>query len=151
LAPITLDRMPIGQKGPSRPLPFDDADSKPYALARPVREQRGRVRAQDNVLVRIWRQQLGGVQRLFRKINQAAYLISVPFLMILLLGTVVRNRPVALFGATVVVLLNIGRLAAGVANLAIVPFRDGINLSKMRKPFGRVAEPMLTIGLVILA
>ncbi len=57
----------------------------------------------------------------------------------------------ALFGATVVVLLNLARLVSGAANLAVVPFRDGINLSKMRKPIRRVADPALTIGLVILA
>ena len=57
----------------------------------------------------------------------------------------------AVFGATVVVLLNIGRLVAGGANLAVVPFRDGINFKKMKKPLGRVIEPAVTIGLVVLA
>ncbi len=71
--------------------------------------------------------------------------------MILVLGTVVGNRPMALFGATVVVLLNIGRLVAGAANLAVVPLRDGIDLKKMKKPLGRVIEPAVTIGLVVLA
>ncbi len=71
--------------------------------------------------------------------------------MILIVGAVVGSRPVALFGATVVVLLNVGRLAAGVANLAVVPFRDGINFQKMKKPLGRVIEPVVTIGLVVLA
>src|SRR5262245_18688302 len=43
LAPITLDRMPIGYKRPTKPSPLDDAeDSKPYVLAQPVREARGR-------------------------------------------------------------------------------------------------------------
>jgi hypothetical protein len=152
LAPITLDRIPLGQRSPTKPSPLDDAeDSKPYALAQPVLERRGGVRVQDNVIARIWRRQLGGFQKLFRKINQAAYLVSIPFLIILLLGVAVRNRPLALLGATVVVLLNIGRLAAGVANLALVPFRDGIDLHKLKKPAGRVAEPVLTIGLVVLA
>jgi hypothetical protein len=89
--------------------------------------------------------------KFFRKINQAAYLISVPFLIILLLGVVVKNRQLAFFGATIVVLLNIGRLAAGVANLAVIPFRDGLNFSKMKKPAQRVAEPIVTMGLVVLA
>jgi hypothetical protein len=152
LAPITLDRMPIGQRRPTRPSPLDDAqDSKPYALAQPVRQKRGRVHVQDNVVLRFWRRQLGGIQKLFRKINQAAYLVSVPFLMILILGVVVGHRPTALFGATVVVLLNVGRLAAGAANLAVVPFRDGINFQKMKKPLGRVIEPVITIGLVVVA
>ena len=149
LAPITLDRMPIGYR---RPSALDDAeDSKPYVLAQPMLENRGRVKVQDNAVVRAWRRQLGGIQKIFRKISQAAYLVSVPFLMILLLGVAIKNRQMALFGATVVVLLNIGRLVAGAANLAVVPFRDGVNPNKMRKPAWRVAEPALTIGLVVLA
>jgi hypothetical protein len=152
LAPITVDRMPIWRKKPTKPSPLDDAeDSKPYALAQPVRERGGRVKAQGNVVAMVWRRQLGGLQKLFRKINEAAYLVSVPFLMVLLLGAVVRNRPMALLGATVVILLNIGRLISGAANLAIIPFRDGMNLSKMKKPIRRVVEPAVTIGLVVLA
>jgi hypothetical protein len=152
LAPITLDRMPLGQRRPTKPSPLDDAeDSKPYVLAQPVREARGRAVRQDNVVLNLWRRQLGGFQKLFRKVHQAAYLISVPFLMILILGVVLGSRQMALLGATVVVLLNIGRLAAGIANLAVVPFRDGINVGKMKKPAWRIAEPVLTIGLVVLA
>ena len=149
LAPITLDRAPIRTFPPSA---LDDAeDSKPYILEKPVVENRGPVRVQDNVVVRLWRRQLGSVQKFFRVINQTAYLISIPFLMILLFGIVVRNRHLALLGATAVVLFNIARLVAGGANLAVVPFRDGINLKKMKKPILRVVEPTITIGLVVLA
>jgi hypothetical protein len=152
LAPITEDRMPVGYRRPTKPSPLDDAeDSKPYVLAQPMLDNRGRVKVHDNVVVRAWRRQLGGLQKILRKISQAAYLVSVPFLMILLLGVAIKNRQMALFGATVVVLLNIGRLVAGAANLAVVPFRDGVNPNKMRKPAWRVAEPALTIGLVVLA
>jgi len=152
LAPITIDRMPAGYRKPS---PYDDddlGDSKPYALATPERRPRsGGGTGPAGAVVRVWRGQLGGVQKLFRKINETAYLVSIPFLMILLLGAAVRNQPLALFGATVVVLLNIGRLLSGFANLAVIPFRDGINLKKMKKPFRRVVEPVVTIGLVVLA
>ena len=150
LAPITVDRMK-----PARtylPSALDDAeDSKPYVLAQPVREPRGRVTRHDNAALNLWRRQLGGIQKVFRKISQAAYLVSVPFLMILILGAVLKSRPMALLGATAVVLLNIGRLVAGVANLAVVPLRDGVNPGKIRKPAWRVAEPALTIVLVVLA
>jgi hypothetical protein len=152
LAPITVDRMPHLRKSPAKPSPLDDAeDSKPYALATPVRETRGRAHRQDNAALNLWRRQVGAIQKIFRKINQAAYLISVPFLMVLILGVVVQNRQLALLGATAVVLLNIGRLVAGAANLALVPLRDGANVKKMKKPLGRVIEPALTIGLVVLA
>src|SRR5262249_13192368 len=68
-----------------------------------------------------------------------------------LLGAVVGSRSTALLGAAVVVLLNIGRLVAGGANLALVPFRDGLDWSKMKKPLARVIDPIVTIGVVILA
>jgi hypothetical protein len=153
LAPLTVDRMPIGMRRGSAPSPLDDAeDSKPYLLAEPVpAASRGRSSGRPNVVAQVWRGQLGNVQTVFRKINQFAYLISVPFLMALLLGIAVRSRPLALAAATVVVLLNIGRIASGVVNLAVVPLRDGLNLKKMKKPFRRVAEPVLTIGLVVVA
>ena len=152
LAPITLDRMPLGQRRPTKPSPLDDAeDSKPYVLAQPIREERGAVRPLDNVVLRVWRGQLGGIQRILRWINETAYLISVPFIMMILFGTAVRNRPMALLGAAVVVLLNIGRLVTAGASLAVVPLRDGFNWKKLKKPLRRVAEPALTIGLVVLA
>ena len=99
----------------------------------------------------LWRRQLGHIERLFRWINQTAYLVSVPFLMILLLGVMVRSHPMANFGAIVVVLLNIARLVTGVFNLVVIPFRDGIDFRRLKKPIRRVIEPALTIGLVGLA
>jgi hypothetical protein len=148
LAPLTVDRVPLR---PSLPSALDDAeDSKPYVLAKPLVKNRGPVRIQDNVLVRLWRRELGWVQKVFRWLNESAYFVSIPFLMILLFGTVVKSRPLALFGATFVVLLNLGRFIAGAANLAVVPLRDGINVRKLKKPFRRVAEPALTIVLVFL-
>jgi hypothetical protein len=146
--------MPIGRRRERErpPSPLDDAeDSKPYVLAQPIGEERGAVRPQDNVVLRVWRGQLGGIQRILRWINETAYLISIPFIMMLLFGTVVRNRPMGLLGAAVVVLLNIGRLVTGGAGLAVVPLRDGLNWKKLRKPLRRVAEPAMTIGLVALA
>src|SRR5262249_47505872 len=127
-------------------------DSKPYALAKPtVRHSGGAASRPAGVVTRLWRGQLGWVQKLFRKINETAYLVSIPFLVILLLGAVVGNRPLALFGATLVVLLNFGRIIAGAANLAVMLLRDGINFAKMKRPLGRLIEPAVTIGLVVLA
>jgi hypothetical protein len=157
LAPLTVDRMSVGpmlfgRKKPAKPSPLDDAeDSKPYALAKPVRESRGAVRSHDNVVLRAWRGQLSWVNRVFRWINETAYLISVPFIMMLLLGVMVRNWPMAVLGAAVVVVLNIGRLVAGGAGLVVIPLRDGLHWKKLKKPLQRVAEPALTIGLVVLA
>ena len=57
----------------------------------------------------------------------------------------------ALFGAAAVVVLNIARLISGAFNLAVIPFRDGINWKRMKKPMQRLIEPAITIGLVGLA
>jgi hypothetical protein len=136
---------------PTRPSPLDDAeDSRPYALAKPVVDHRGPARIRDNIAVRLWRRELGGFQKVFRWLNESAYFVSIPFLMILLFGTAVKSRPLALFGATFVVLLNLGRLVAGAANLALVPLRDGLSARKLKKPVRRVVEPILTIALVVL-
>ena len=154
LPPLTIDRMPAGHKKPSMFAEDNLADSKPYALAKPERRGSGAGGGGSGpagVVTRVWRGQLGGVQKLFRRISETAYMISIPFLLILLFGAAVSNRSIALFGATVVVLLNIGRLVAGAANLAVVPLRDGIDFEKMKKPLRRVIEPVVTIGLVFLA
>jgi hypothetical protein len=147
LAPLSLDRIRV-----TKPSPLDDAeDSKPYMLAEPELQNRGRVTRQDNVIVGTWRRQLGRIQRPFRKLSDAAYLISVPFLMLVLLGAGIRNRPIALFGAAVVVLLNLGRIVAGGVDITLSVLRDGLNLKKMGKSIRRVAESAATIGLVFLA
>lgn len=153
LAPVTVDRMEIGVRRGSAPSPMDDADdSKPYILSKPISaEPRKKYSGRPNVVVSVWRGQLGAIQKLFRFFNETAYLISVPFLIALLLGAAVRNRSLALSAATVVVLLNVTRLVTGAVNLAMVPLRDGLNTRKMKKPFRKVLEPAFTIGLVVLA
>ncbi len=149
LAPLTVER--VKPVRPVLPSALDDAeDSKPYALARPLVENRGPVKVQDFLAVRLWRRVLGSFQKVFRWLNESAYFVSIPFLMILLFGTAVKSRPLALFGATFVVLLNLGRLAAGAANLALVPLRDGLSPRVIKKPVRRVVEPILTIALVVL-
>ncbi len=150
LAPLTIDRQPALKK-PSMFAEDDLADSKPYLLAQPERRSGGRPVSQVSGLKVFWRQRLGFIEKIFRSINQMAYLISVPFLMILLLGIMVRSHPMSNFGAIVVVLLNIARLVTGFFNLAVIPFRDGINFKRLKKPIRRVIEPAITIGLVGLA
>jgi hypothetical protein len=109
---------------------------------------------------------MGKVQKLFRWLNQSAYLVSVPFLMLLLLGMVVGSNSLMGLGATGAILLNIGRIVAGVANLAVIPFREspiqGIlflippitffymyqNWYKMKNPVKRIVGPIVTLALV---
>ena len=150
LAPLTIDRMPALKK-PTM-FPEDDlADSKPYLLAEPERRSGGWPVSQVSGLKIFWRRRLGLVERIFRWINQTAYLVSVPFLMVLLLGILVRSHPMSNFGAIVVVALNIARLVAGLINVVVIPFRDGIDFKRLKKPVRRVIEPAVTIGLVVLA
>ncbi|MDR3618618.1 MAG: hypothetical protein P4L85_04645 [Paludisphaera borealis] len=172
LAPLTVDRMPGLRKPVPKPTPMDDlGDSKPYALIEAPKARRvsvGSSRPAGEVKI-LWRRQLGTIQKAFRWINETAYLISVPFIMLIFLGAMMHNRPMALLGAAVVVVLNIGRIVSGVANIVVIPFREsplqGIlflippitffymanHWSKLRKPTQRVMGPLLTIGLVILA
>lgn len=166
LSPLEVHRRPIKSA-------YDDdlGDGKPYAIGKPLKAARsiysGGKPANDVVIA--WRQALGVVQRTFRWLNETAYLVSTPFLMLILAGAIFRSRPMALLGATAVVLLNIGRIVAGVANLVVVPFREGIpqgitflippftffylskHWGKLHKPTMRIVSPALTIGAVFLA
>ena len=49
------------------------------------------------------------------------------------------------------VLLNIGRIVAGIADLAVIPLRDGLSPAKLKKPVRRVVEPIATIAAVWVA
>ena len=150
LAPLSMAAIP---KRPFAPSALDDAeDSKPYVLEKPDRRDRHvREGKPANVFVAAWRKEVGWIQRIFRWLNQSAYLASVPFIIVLLFGIAVKAHSIAIFGATFVVLLNIGRIVAGAANLAVIPLRDGFDFRKYKKPLRRVIEPVVTIALVVLA
>jgi hypothetical protein len=112
---------------------------------------------------------MGKFQKFFRWLNESAYLVSVPFIMCILLGLAIQSHWLLVVGATVVVLLNIGRILAGLANLVVIPFRDsplqGIlflippitfyylwkNWPRVHRPVRRIAVPIATLGLVLLA
>ncbi|WP_165245109.1 hypothetical protein [Paludisphaera soli] len=173
LAPLTIEKMPGLRKPAPKPSPLDDlGDSKPYGLVENYKipaVERGRSAGAAGEVKIAWRWGLGSIQKTFRRLNEFAYLISVPFIMIMLMGATARNRSMALFGAEVVVLLNIGRIVTGLANILAVPFREGPvtgllflfppytikymidHWNKLRRPVRRVAMPMLTIALVVLA
>jgi DNA-directed RNA polymerase subunit RPC12/RpoP len=169
LAPITEQRLSALRK---KPTPLDDASFTGLykvvsAPSLPALNAAGGRPA--GAITRTYRHEMGKIQSLFRWLNQSAYLVSVPFLMILLLGVVTNSQSLLALGATVVVALNIGRLVAGMANLLVIPFREsplqGVlflippitfiylyqNWNKVRKPVQRIIGPIGTIGLVILA
>jgi hypothetical protein len=176
LAPLSEENLrPIGRGKQAKPAKarYDDdlGDSKPYKLGEPLRPTAiGYARSRPaSGMTMLWRRELGQVQKFFRWLNETAYLLSVPFLMMILFGAVVRSRPVALLGATVVVFLNLSRIISGLANVVVIPFRDGIvqgimflippltffyassHWSKLKKPTMRIITPILTIAAVFLA
>jgi hypothetical protein len=151
---LSADHRALRPGKKSAPSALDDAeDSKPYVLATPVytgsKHGGGTFGVRSKALA-TWRRETGMIQRAFRWLNESAYLISIPFIIILLFGIVSKSRSTALFGATFVVVLNLGRIVAGIANLAMVPLRDGLNSKKMKKPLRRVIEPVITIAIVVL-
>ncbi len=174
LKPLTVDSLPVLPRLPLQLDPLADVpddDEKPYTFATaemvpPVVAQLSSPVPAGKVA---WRRALGALQKPFRWLNDAAYLVSVPFLMLILVGTIARSRPMAVLGAAAVVLLNAGRLATGLVNLVLIPFREGIgsgllflvplvtpiylvrHWGRMRAATRRVVEPIATVGLVVVA
>jgi hypothetical protein len=72
-----------------------------------------------------WRAAVGSLLKLLRYIDTFAYLISVPFLLLMVFGIVVRNVRFMHTGAVVVVLANYGRFWTDLAALVIRPYKDG--------------------------
>jgi hypothetical protein len=169
LAPISMDNLKalrnkpafVDEPSTAGPYKLATAPSLPVVFAR-----RGKA---AGAITRGYRGGMGQLQKLFRWLNESAYLVSVPFLMLLLLGLVIGNRSLMSLGAAGAVVLNIGRIAAGVANLAVIPFREspiqGVlflippitffylaqNWYKVKRPVMRIVGPILTLALVALA
>jgi hypothetical protein len=120
-------------------------------------------------VTRNYRNVMRKVQKVFRWLNESAYLVSVPFIMCLLLGLAVGNHSLLVLGATAVVLLNICRIVAGAANLIAMAFRDSLlqgilflippitffylaqNWQKVHRPVKRIVGPIIAIALVAAA
>ena len=106
---------------------------------------------------------------LFRWINETAYGLAIPFMLLAIVGGIMNNHSLTVMGLSVIVLLNIVRLVAGLANLIAISFRDspikGLlflippvtvfllwqNRKKWHKTIKRSVSPVLTIFLVLLA
>lgn len=179
LTPLSADFRPVGKRAPAAEVKphiaaylQESASAGPYALAEvrpPLRPMHGPGGKPAGFLKRLYRGQIGSVLTILRKINDFAYLISIPFLVLLLIGIVLKSRPMALGGATGVILLNVGRFATGAFAFYVRPFRENplVGLlfllppytvyyvakhwKSMKKTTMRFVEPALTIGLVILA
>ncbi len=153
LSPLTIENLSLRRKpqtpGQLAAAEFDREDSKPYNIGEmAAAEKRAKAKGGANQIAMHWRREVGMIQKIFRWFNNSAYFVSIPFIMILILGAVGKSRSLALFGATFVVLLNIGRGIAGLGVILLVPLRDGLDSRKLKKPMHRVVEPVLTIAAV---
>jgi hypothetical protein len=72
-----------------------------------------------------WRRAVGLLLNVLRFVDSFAYLISVPFLMLMIFGLVVRNMAFMHTGAVGVVLANYGRFWTDLLALLIRPYKDG--------------------------
>ncbi len=170
LAPITADFQKPVPKGKKK---VEEEDPRSYKLKplskkyTPVGHGLSASKPQSPAQ-QIYRRQMRNLAGLFGKINDFAYLISIPFILLFLVAIVIQNWNLVLLGATAVVLLNIGRILATMAYLAIVPFkesaRQGIlflippltfyflykNWKQMKQGALRLVGPILSIVAVVL-
>jgi hypothetical protein len=72
-----------------------------------------------------WRKGVGLILRLLRFVTDWAYLISVPFLILMVFAIAIGHRWLIHTGAVVVVLVNIGRFWTDLLSLFVRPFKDG--------------------------
>lgn len=72
-----------------------------------------------------WRKSIGLILRVLRFIDDWAYLISIPCLMLMIFGIAIGHRGLIHTGAVVVVLVNFGRFWTDLLSLFVRPFKDG--------------------------
>jgi hypothetical protein len=72
-----------------------------------------------------WRAGISGILKVLRFIDDWAYLISVPFLVMVLFAIVTSTRGLVHAGAVVIVLVNYGRFWADFLAFFVRPFKDG--------------------------
>jgi hypothetical protein len=116
-----------------------------------------------------WRAAVGVVLKSLRWVDSWAYLISVPFIVLMIFGIVVANRGFVHTGAVVVVLANYGRFWADLLAFFLRPFKDGplqglaflfppytiyylfARWDRMKPIVRRIATSCIPIVLVVLA
>jgi hypothetical protein len=116
-----------------------------------------------------WKGAINFVLKLLRWVDTWAYLISVPFLMLMVFGIAVENRAFVHLGAVVTVLANYGRFWADLLALFVRPYKDSpihglaflfppytvyylaTRWTRMRPILQRIATSCIPIVLVVLA
>lgn len=117
--------------------------------------------------IRSYRQLFNLFVILSRWINETAYAISLIFLITAIVGSIMGKPSLVTMGLSMVVLLNVIQLAAGVFNLIAIQFRGNVakgllflfppitvfnlwkNWYRWQKPIGRITTPI--VWLVVLA
>jgi predicted Zn finger-like uncharacterized protein len=120
-------------------------------------------------LVVKWRQGVGLILRLLRWIDDWAYLISVPFIILAIFAIAIQNRGLVHTGAVVVVLANYGRFWTDLLAIFVRPFKEGpihglaflfppygiyylwTRLDKFKPTLRRLITSCIPIVLVVLA
>ena len=72
-----------------------------------------------------WRQGVGLILRLLRFIDDWAYLISIPFIVLAIFAIAAGNREWVHLGAVVVLLANYGRFWVNLLAIFVRPFKEG--------------------------
>ena len=116
-----------------------------------------------------WRAGVSSILRLLRWVDDWAYLISVPFIVLMIFAVAIASRGLVHLGAVVVVLANYGRFWADVLAVFVRPFKEGplhglaflfppygvyylvTRWDKFQPTFRRILTSCIPIVLVVLA
>ena len=116
----------------------------------------------------VYRRPLRWVLKVLRNISDIAYLISLAFILVILVGIIMNSRSVAIIGAAGVVIPNLIRVGISAASFVALPFLAGPvkgilffippftfyflyrNWNRMKKAILRVVGPLVPIVIVVL-
>ena len=128
LAPVSLND--LKPDADDRPKLWEDADSIEYELEKPVRRPAAvELPATSNLSAGSLLWGRGGIAEtvliFLRKVSDFAYLLSIPFVLLILMSIVLKQRDLAIVSAVVVIFLNISRLLIDGFSLVALAFKKG--------------------------
>lgn len=177
LKPVTMMSMPAARK---RAREEDEEDKGPaeykVVIPRDMRKRSAIVTKPAEIAaagylegIRSYRQFFNMLAILFRWINETAYGVSLIFLNVAIVGAIMSRHSLVVLGISLVVILNVVQLIAGVANLIAIHFRGNVvrgllflippitvyylwtGRYKWNKAIHRVTGPMVWLVVVIAA
>ncbi|MFO1022497.1 MAG: hypothetical protein U0903_17640 [Planctomycetales bacterium] len=160
LAPVSSDRIRAMQAARHDADEFDVNDRDPYALAEPIPvpgKKKKKFRP-GKAVKKTYSNELRKLQKWMRYLNERGLELTVPFFVLIPFGYILQNSWLAMLGLAGVVVLNLARLAVGLANILIIPFRkspmEGVRFlctfpfyikndwKQFSRPVGRVISPI---------